>query len=236
VAVGSYEEALAAARSGLALLPSHEPRARTGLLLVEGRSLLAMGELAGAAESFADAAALATPWGVTIVLLIARSHLADIHRRAGRRGEALADAQAALELVEAEGLVDHPEASVANLTMADLLLDEGRVEEAAALLARGTELAERVPYVPRSQQAAAVRERLSGVAPRRRGTGMVEQMTGREMSVLRLLPSSLTTREIADELYLSLNTIKTHTRSLYRKLGVQTRHEAIEEARRQGLL
>jgi LuxR family maltose regulon positive regulatory protein len=65
---------------------------------------------------------------------------------------------------------------------------------------------------------------------------MVESLTGRELSVLRLLPSSLTPREIASELYLSINTIKTHTRSLYRKLGVQTRHEAIEEARRQQLL
>jgi LuxR family maltose regulon positive regulatory protein len=65
---------------------------------------------------------------------------------------------------------------------------------------------------------------------------MVESLTGRELSVLRLLPSSLTPREIAGELYLSINTIKTHTRSLYRKLGVQTRHEAIEEARRQRLL
>jgi LuxR family maltose regulon positive regulatory protein len=65
---------------------------------------------------------------------------------------------------------------------------------------------------------------------------MVEQLTGRELSVLRLLPSALTPREIAVELYLSLNTIKSHTRSIYRKLGVQTRHEAIEEARRQHVL
>ena len=54
--------------------------------------------------------------------------------------------------------------------------------------------------------------------------------------MLRLLPTSLTPREIASELYLSLNTIKTHSRAIYRKLGVQTRHEAIEEARRRKLL
>ena len=65
---------------------------------------------------------------------------------------------------------------------------------------------------------------------------MVEGLTGRELSVLRLLPSDLTPREIGNELYLSLNTIKTHTRSLYRKLGVKTRHAAIEEARRVHLL
>jgi LuxR family maltose regulon positive regulatory protein len=41
---------------------------------------------------------------------------------------------------------------------------------------------------------------------------------------------------MARELYLSVNTVKTHTRSLYRKLGVQSRHGAIEEARRRSLL
>ena len=54
--------------------------------------------------------------------------------------------------------------------------------------------------------------------------------------MLQLLPTSLTPREMAAELYLSLNTIKTHTRALYRKLGVQSRHAAIEEARRRQLI
>ena len=47
---------------------------------------------------------------------------------------------------------------------------------------------------------------------------------------------ALTPREIAKELYLSPNTIKTHTRGIYRKLGVNTRHEAVEAARRVNLL
>jgi LuxR family maltose regulon positive regulatory protein len=38
-------------------------------------------------------------------------------------------------------------------------------------------------------------------------------------------------REIAQELYLSQNTVKTHARAIYRKLGVSTRHEAIARAR-----
>jgi LuxR family maltose regulon positive regulatory protein len=236
VAVGEFTEALQTARAGLELVDPAEPRARTGLLLVQGRSLLAQGDLDGAAASFADAASLATPFDVTIVLLIARSHLAEIHRRSGRAAEAEAEARAALELAESSGLAEHPEASVANLTLADVLLDQGRDGEAAPFAARGLELSRRVPYVPREQQAAAVEERFTATRSRRRGPGMVESLTGRELSVLRLLPSSLTPREIASELYLSINTIKTHTRSLYRKLGVQTRHEAIEEARRQQLL
>jgi LuxR family maltose regulon positive regulatory protein len=53
--------------------------------------------------------------------------------------------------------------------------------------------------------------------------------------VLRLLRGTLSTREIGRELYLSGNTIKTHTRSIYRKLGVFSRRDAIERGRELGL-
>jgi LuxR family maltose regulon positive regulatory protein len=52
-----------------------------------------------------------------------------------------------------------------------------------------------------------------------------------ELRVLRLLPTRLTQREIGRELYLSFNTVKTHTRSLYRKLSVDSRRDAVARAR-----
>jgi LuxR family maltose regulon positive regulatory protein len=57
-----------------------------------------------------------------------------------------------------------------------------------------------------------------------------------EGRVLRLLPARLTQREIARELYLSPNTIKTHTRAIYRKLGASSRTEAVRTARALNLL
>jgi LuxR family maltose regulon positive regulatory protein len=54
--------------------------------------------------------------------------------------------------------------------------------------------------------------------------------------VLRYLPSNLSAREIAAELYLSLNTVKTHQRHLYRKLDVRSRSQAVDRARALGLL
>ena len=60
---------------------------------------------------------------------------------------------------------------------------------------------------------------------------MIEPLTERERDVLRFLPSRLTVREIADELYVSVNTLKFHLRVIYRKLGVNTRAEAAEVAR-----
>ena len=57
----------------------------------------------------------------------------------------------------------------------------------------------------------------------------------REATVLRLLRGTLSLREIGQELHLSPNTIKTHTRVIYRKLGVSSRGQAVEQGRRAGI-
>ena len=63
-----------------------------------------------------------------------------------------------------------------------------------------------------------------------------EPLTGRELDVLRLLQGDLSLHEIASELYLSFNTVKTHARAVYRKLGAHSRSEAVLIARRQSLI
>ena len=63
-----------------------------------------------------------------------------------------------------------------------------------------------------------------------------EPLSHAETRVLRYLPTKLSAPEIADEMYLSVNTVKTHLRHLYDKLGVHRRHEAVEQARALGLL
>ena len=69
-------------------------------------------------------------------------------------------------------------------------------------------------------------------------TGSADEigLTDRERTVLRYLPSRLSNREIAAELYVSLNTLKTHVGSTYRKLGVDSRAAAVERATHLGLL
>ena len=65
---------------------------------------------------------------------------------------------------------------------------------------------------------------------------LVEPLTPREVIVLRYLCSRLTYREIAAALYVSLNTLKSHVRSVYRKLAVASRTDAVHLGRRQGLI
>lgn len=58
-----------------------------------------------------------------------------------------------------------------------------------------------------------------------------DPLTPREEVVLQLLNSRLSLREISQELYVSLNTIKSHTRAIYRKLNASTRLEAVQRGR-----
>ena len=76
------------------------------------------------------------------------------------------------------------------------------------------------------------------VAPVRAAStpSLVEPLSSREVTVLRYLCSRLTYREIAAALYVSLNTLKSHVRSVYRKLDVASRSEAVDAGRRLGLI
>ncbi len=60
---------------------------------------------------------------------------------------------------------------------------------------------------------------------------IVEQLTERETAVMRYLPTRMSQREIASELFVSLNTVKTHCSAIYRKLGVDNRKAAVQAAR-----
>jgi LuxR family transcriptional regulator, maltose regulon positive regulatory protein len=79
--------------------------------------------------------------------------------------------------------------------------------------------------------------RLRGTAARSsQAEPHVEELSEREMSVLRLLGSELSMAEIGEQLYISRNTVKTHVRGIYRKLDVDARVAAVARAKEFGLL
>jgi LuxR family maltose regulon positive regulatory protein len=65
---------------------------------------------------------------------------------------------------------------------------------------------------------------------------LVVPLSEREQVVLRYLSSRLSAGEIADELYVSLNTVKTHIKSIYRKLDTNRRRDAVKRAHQLQLL
>ncbi len=77
---------------------------------------------------------------------------------------------------------------------------------------------------------------LKPVLSKAEGSEIVESLSKRELEVLRLIAEGLSNREITQELVLSLNTVKGHTRKIYGKLGVNSRTQAIAKARALGIL
>lgn len=73
-------------------------------------------------------------------------------------------------------------------------------------------------------------------AARTRQEGMIEPLTDRELAILRLLPAPTPQRELASALFVTPNTLKTHLRAIYRKLGAESRGEAVIRARERGLI
>jgi LuxR family maltose regulon positive regulatory protein len=102
------------------------------------------------------------------------------------------------------------------------------------------------PDSPGAQHALAVHFAAEQEPPRPDGPAgnrpatpvrpLVDSLSERELDVLRLLESDLGGPDIARELSVSVNTVRTHTRHIYAKLGVSTRREAVREAARLGLL
>jgi LuxR family transcriptional regulator, maltose regulon positive regulatory protein len=73
-------------------------------------------------------------------------------------------------------------------------------------------------------------------AARTRQKGMIEPLTDRELTILRLLPAPTPQRELASTLFVAPSTLKTHLRAIYRKLGAESRGEAVIRARERGLI
>jgi LuxR family maltose regulon positive regulatory protein len=142
---------------------------------------------------------------------------------AGRGAEPLDAAYGCLALALVRHQAGQHEASAEALHEARRLMASCRAP--ADLLPRlvsGTESVVGSPAMPRTPRA------------RRRRTA--EPLSDRELSVLRLLSSELTQSQIADRLFVSVNTVKTHTRNIFRKLDVSNRAEAVKRSRDVGVL
>jgi LuxR family maltose regulon positive regulatory protein len=84
--------------------------------------------------------------------------------------------------------------------------------------------------------AARVERELAEARDRARKGTVGELPSDAELAVLRLLASDLSTRQIGASLYLSPNTVRSHTRAIYRKLGVNSRADAVARSSTLGLL
>ena len=127
----------------------------------------------------------------------------------------------------------------ASLALAEVRHRQGQAAASRRLLTRVRDILDSLPdpgdgcaRLERTEKALKLR------ATRERDTSGAHywELSQRELDVLRLLPSQLSQREIAAELFVSFNTVRTHTRVIFGKLGVTSRVEAVARARELGLL
>ena len=145
------------------------------------------------------------------------------------------------ELVSAERFFADEVATVHHTWLLVLLarvrLRRGRLAEADVTLRSAREaLAELSDAGPVPLLADQVKRELEAASDRASSGEMIEPPSEAELAVLRLLSSDLSTREIGERLFLSQNTIRSHRRALYHKLGVHSRADAIARATALGLL
>lgn len=193
-----------------------------------------------AAERWTDAAFATTREHDVSVTYLAGPYAAraQVRQAHGDLDGAVDDAVTAIDLAERRN--DTPIASLARLVLAAVHHTRGEREEARRLL----DVVRRdleplgMPGILGARLATARRQLRLGRAPSgpRVLDGPVEELTDREMALLRLLPGDLTQRELGDALHMSFNTVKTYNRQIYRKLGVSSRDDAVAAARAAGLL
>jgi LuxR family maltose regulon positive regulatory protein len=121
--------------------------------------------------------------------------------------------------------------------LAEVRCHRGRLDEAdAALRAALGAIAELADGGTVPQRAAEVGAEIAQARRLASSTALVEAPSDAELTVLRLLVTDLSARQIGAQLFVSPNTVRSHTRAIYRKLGVRSREEAVARANALGLL
>jgi LuxR family maltose regulon positive regulatory protein len=200
------------------------------LLLYQGRARQDPANLGAGIELASRLITGALQSQTLLVALEALLLRAQMHAVLGSTGASQADYARALELAEPEGILG-------------IFVEQGPlVAEALANLIRQGQLeatqaryVERIltafsrlhpPGTARGEQPAA--DLPAGIEPE----ALIEPLTDRELDVLRLMAEGLKYKEIAESLFISLNTVRSHVKAIYGKLHVNSRTQAVEVARR----
>jgi LuxR family maltose regulon positive regulatory protein len=188
-----------------------------------------------------------------------RTEFAPIAAPASARAHlAAGESRAARDCVR--GVLSSSSPQVSRFTLVEALLCDARIAEADAsdgqaleILTRALDVAQGetvLPFLRARDALAGLLARHPGMVPRwpvalvpaagqpplpvpaqRLPHDLPDPLTPRELTILRLLTTAMSTGEIADELCLSVNTIKTHLAAIYRKLPASRRREAVQRAR-----
>jgi LuxR family maltose regulon positive regulatory protein len=203
-----------------------------------GYMLLGQGELAGAQAFYSRALKLATgksgrhlPIAANVFSGMSQLYLAQNDLASARK-----TAEEGVELAGQWGNMDSLAGNY--LSLAQINLMEGNPGEAQSALEEVRQITTTHTLTPGIEKRLAGIEAQAKVAqPVDLHQGMlIEVLTDRELEVLRLMAEGRSNPEIAEQLFVALGTVKAHTSSIYRKLDVRSRTEAVLRAKKLGLI
>jgi LuxR family maltose regulon positive regulatory protein len=224
---GRIDEAVQTLRQAVTLIPDANP-----IILAVGVGNLGLAESAAAtptshADSMLDRVfalltsigADRTPAGLTVQLA-----LGERDRRAGDLRAAAARFQRTIGLLEAAS--GSAWLANAHLLLAAVTRELGDPVTSLTALDRADVILDRLPD-PGDLPARSRRLRALLTTPLGHASEFGEQLSDRETAVLRLAAEGLTQRQVAEQLFISYNTVKSHLKASYRKLGATSRAEAV---------
>jgi LuxR family maltose regulon positive regulatory protein len=178
-------------------------------------------------------------WGPAAGPVVCLHHLTEgrLHYRQGDASAARACLARAVELAEHSSR--RMFRVLALVWLGDAELAGGDRPAARTALSRAREAADEEPgppWVTAELERAETRLGRGSTRAAVRSGVLVEELTDRELSILRMLPGPASQREIGAALFLSVNTVKAYNKSVYRKLAVSSRTEAVAAARGLGLI
>jgi ATP/maltotriose-dependent transcriptional regulator MalT len=168
-----------------------------------------------------------------LALLAAHRLLGELDTVASRYHDARAHLDASLALAEA--CAAPYERALSLLALAELRAAENRRDEAGIALDDARTILAPLGAAPALDRAAALAQRVAASPPAAQAEEYPFGLTAREVEVLRLVAEGLTDPQIAQRLFVSRNTVNSHLRAVYGKLGVNTRAAAARLATERGL-
>ena len=206
-------------------------------ILHKGQTVLDLGAAPG---SWSQVASKAVGRGGRVIEVLVLQAVA--LKAQGRQAEALTALERALALAEPEGyarvFIDQGEVIAALLSQVDIL--PAYVGRLLAALENETKAKELALQSPRPEGVGSLPKGRTAEEPALPldldQSSLVEPLSERELELLRLIAAGMTNRTIAESLMVSVNTVKTHARSIYGKLGVHNRTQAAARARELGLI
>lgn len=252
---GDHAGALDLLRQAEALYnPDYSPPVRP-VTAITARVLLASGDLDGA-RRWSDRSGLSAADEPVYVREYEHLTLARVLLAAGHPADVIGLLQRLLDAAEAGGRAGS--VIEARMLLALAHAERGETSQAVVALAAALTMAESERFVrvfldagspmtslletavahgrAEQQAAALLAARAAGAGPVvHAAQGLVDELSSRELDVLRLLRSELSGPEIAAEMVVSLNTVRTHTKNIFMKLGVNSRRAAVRRADELGL-